>query len=281
MNQCTTFRYTLILLSLPLVAQESEHNRLAVQVERPWQSNLGAEFAILPIVYGDTQTMLSASPSVDLLVHNRWYISLSIPVYFRLPLTTTEMVPCTLAQGDLNLEGAWISHSNRGQHHIGISWTVPTGISETEAEQHNSIQTGGLLHRLSLSWQYTRYTDPVSLNLGFSLGTTIPGTLEEKFYWEPVSGVCTTGTTILINRWVALQLNLSQTLSLPPRPETQWLSESIQYNARLRGSLWYTEHNHTLAFELSRDMSNPLGGLGISVWYFYLFKPKPSASPTR
>jgi hypothetical protein len=77
-----------------------------------------------------------------------------------------------------------------------------------------------------------------------------------------------------MNRWVALQCNLSQSLSLPPRSENQWLSDYIQYDARLSCSLWYTEQNNTIAFDLSRDMANPLEGLGISVQYHYLFKPK-------
>jgi len=264
----------LLLLSMSLSAEDSAHSRLAVRADYPWQSNLGTEVSILPIVYGDSQVILSLRPQADILLNNQWYMALSVPVYVRLPLTISDMVSCAIAQGDINLSGAWISHTNRGQHRFGMSWTFPTGLSKAVAEAHNSIQTGGALHRFSLSWQYARYTDPVSLSLGISLGSSIPANVDGKSYWEPVSTRLSLGTTILMNRWVAFQCNLTQSLSLPPQSEGTWLSEYLQYEAALSCGLWYTEQNSTFSIALSQNMANPLEGLSISVQYLYSFKPK-------
>lgn len=263
-----------LLVSLTLGAQESDHNRLAVRADYPWQSNLGAEASILPIVYGDSNTIFYLRPQADILIKSEWYAALSMPVYFQLPLTIQNPVPCAIAQGDINLNGAWISQTNRGQHRFGVSWTIPTGLSKALAEARDSIQTGGTLHRFDLSWQYTRYTDPVSLTVGANLGSTIPGTLDNKPYWEPASIGLSLGTTLLLNRWVAFQFNLSQSLSLPPWSENQWLSDYVQYGALLSCSLWYTEQDNTFSIELSKNMAFPMDGLGISVQYHYSFKPK-------
>lgn len=259
-----------------LSAQESDHNRLAVQEQLPWQISGGTELSLLPVLQGDRETILLLQPSVEMLVQNRYYASLSFPIYLRLPLSVSDLVPFTIAPGDLNLTASWIGHTNRGQHRIGISWTIPIGISSLEAAENDTIQTGGLLHQLDLSWQYTRYTDPVSLDLGIRLGTSIPGTLHETFYWEPLSVGLTTGATILMNRWIALVGSLSQSLSLPPRLGNQWGTDTLLYQARLGSGLWYTDRRHSFGMELSRDMANPLERLGISVRYFYIIKPKQS-----
>ncbi|AEJ18430.1 hypothetical protein Spica_0263 [Gracilinema caldarium DSM 7334] len=270
----STIATILLLVSLTLGAQESDHNRLAVRADYPWQSNLGVEASILPIVYGDNQTIFYLQPQADILLNNRWYTAFSLPVYVQLPLTIQDTVPCAIAQGDINLNGAWISQTNQGQHRVSLNWTIPTGLSKALAEAHDSIPTGGTLHRFDLSWHYTRYTDPVSLTVGVNLGSTIPGTLDDKPYWEPASAGLSLGATLLMNRWVALQCNLSQSLSLPPRSENQWRSDYIQYDARLSCSLWYTEQNNTFSIELSKNMANPLEGLGIAMQYLYSFKPK-------
>ncbi len=259
-----------------LTAQESPHNRMAVQEQHPWQTNLGLDLSILPITNGDTQAFLSTSPSVNVFFQNRWALGLSLPVYYRLPLTTADILPFRCAPGDLSLDAAWISHTNRGQYRFNISWTLPTGIPEDKANELGTIITGGLHHRFSLAWQYTRYTDPVSLNLGVSLASSIPGRCSGEPYWESLAIGCTTGATILINRWVALDFSLVQRLALPPRGEQAWLSTNIPYSAILQGSLWYTTQNHSFALSLSHDMAEPAEGLGISLRYVYSIKPKTS-----
>jgi hypothetical protein len=75
------------------------------------------------------------------------------------------------------------------------------------------------LHRFDLFWHYTRYTDPVSLTVGINLGSTIPGTLNDKPYWEPASAGLALGTTLFMNHCVAFQFNLSKSISLPPWSE--------------------------------------------------------------
>lgn len=263
-----------LLINNVLFAQESEHNRLAVQDEKPWQTSLGTEFSLLPMLQGGREALLSLQASADILIHNRWYAALSFPIYLRLPLTVADSTPVILAQGDFNFAASWISHSNRGQQRIGINWTAPSGISATEASQHDTIQTGGILHQLDLAWQYTRYTDPVSLNLSIRLGTSIPGSLHDDFYWEPLTVAITSGTTMLMNRWLALQISLSQSITLPSRSGNQWASDTLLYRALLNGELWYTEGSHSFGIELNHDMANPLEGLGISVRYFYTIKPR-------
>ncbi|MCA1950975.1 MAG: hypothetical protein LDL24_10405 [Treponema sp.] len=156
-----------LLINNVLFAQESEHNRLAVQDEKPWQTSLGTEFSMLPLLQGDREALLSLQASADILIHNRWYAALSFPIYLRLPFTVTDSTPVILTQGDFNFAASWISHSNRGQQRIGINWTAPSGISATEASQHNTIQTDGTLHKLDLAWQYTCYTDPRYIAVSF------------------------------------------------------------------------------------------------------------------
>jgi len=119
-------------------------------------------------------------------------------------LTIQNPVPCAIAQGDSNLNGAWLSQTNRGQHRFGVSWIIPTG---------------GTLHRFDLFWHYNRYTNPVSLTVGANLGSTIPGTLDDKPYWKPASVGLFLGTTLFMNHCVAFQFNLSKSLSLPPWSE--------------------------------------------------------------
>ncbi|MCA1951053.1 MAG: hypothetical protein LDL24_10810 [Treponema sp.] len=269
-------RIVLCILSINniLIAQESVHNRLAVQDEKPWQTTLGAECSLLPLLQGDRAALLSLQSSADILINNKWYVSLSFPIYLRLPLTVSDSVAIILAQGDLNFTASWIGHSNRGQHRFGMSWTAPTGISATESIQHSIIQTGGTLHHLDLFWQYTRYTDPVSLDLGIRLGTGIPGTLYEAFYWEPLAAGITSGATMLMNRWLAFQVSLLQSIMLPPRSGDHWTSDTLLYQARLTGGLWYTEGSHSFGIELGHDMANPWEGLAISVRYSYTIKPK-------
>lgn len=285
MNRISFSRIThisLLVLFFPLgallTAQESPHNRMAVQDQHLWQTNLGLDFSILPIINGAPQAFLSTSPSVDVIFQNRWALGLSLPVYYRLPLTTADMLPFRCAPGDLSLNGAWIFHSNRSQHRLTIAWTLPTGIPEDKANELGAITTGGLLQHLSLAWQYTRYTDPVSINIGMSLASTIPTVRAGGPYWESLTIGCTTGTTILMNRWVALDFSLAQRLALPPRSGNDWLSTFISYSAILQGSLWYTTQNHSFALELSHDMAKPAEGLGISFRYVYSIKPKAPAT---
>ncbi|HOJ98808.1 MAG TPA: hypothetical protein PLW34_04550 [Termitinemataceae bacterium] len=259
---------------LSLESQETSHNRMAVQGKWPWQSTLGGGLTVLPIVQGDTQAILCVEASADVLLNQRWYFSFGFPLYLRLPLATIDMVSPVVAQGDATVEAAWIGHTNRGEHRLGASWTFPTGINEGVATQDNTIQTGGLLHYLDLFWQYTRYTDPISLTLGLRLGTSLPGSREETPYWEPFSVGLTTSAMMLVNRSVALQTRLIQGLALPPRSGDQWLSTTVSYDARLSGGLWYTDQEHTLAMEVSHNMAQPLEGLAVSFRYFYTVKPK-------
>jgi hypothetical protein len=223
---------------------------------------------------GDTQAILCLESSADLLLNQRWYLSLGFPLYLRLPLTTTDMVSPVIVQGDANIEATWIGHTNRGEHRLGTSWTFPTGVNEGVAAQDDTIQTGGLLHYVDIFWQYTRYTDPISLTLGLRLGTSLPGSREGTPYWEPFSVGLTTGLMMLINRSVALQTRLIQGLALPPRSGDQWLSTTMNYDARLSGGLWYTDQEHTLSLDLSHNMAQPLEGLTISFRYSYTVKPK-------
>jgi len=209
-------------------------------------------------------------------VNNQWYAALSFPVYGRLPLTIQERVPFAFAQGDLSVSSAWIHHTNRGQHRLGIDWTFPTGLSNEAAEASSSIPTGGTLHRFNLSWQYTRYTDPVSLSFGTSLGSSFPGTFAGSSYWEPASFSVSLGSTLLVNRWVAFAVNLAPSLSLPPRSGDQWISEYILYQNNLAWSFWYTDQDHTFCIEIKQNMASPQEGLGVSVRYFYSVKPKQS-----
>jgi hypothetical protein len=188
-------------------------------------------------------------------------------------MTVVDMGPFAANQGDLTIDGAWLASTNRGQHQIGIEWTIPTGVREETADAENSIPTGGRLHRFDLSWNYTRCTDPMSLDIGIRLGTTIPGTYHSKPYWEPFSASITSGGTLLLNRWVYVNLHLSQSIALPPRDGTDWLSEYNEYQAVLSGGIWYTTTNHTIALELNRNMANPLEGLGVSLRYWYCIKP--------
>lgn len=269
-----TFLVLLFSLGALLTAQESLHNRMAVQEQHPWQTNLGLDLSILPIINGAPQAFLSTNPSVDVFFQNRWALGLSLPVYYRLPLTTADMLPFRCAQGDLSFDAAWIFHTNRSQHRLTVSWTLPTGLTEDKATELGTIATGGLLNHLSIAWQYTRYTDPVSLNIGMSLASTIPGARAGEPYWESLAIECTTGATLLMNRWVALDLSLAQRLALPPRSGNDWLSTFISYSAILQGSLWYTTQNHSFALELSHNMAEPLDGLGISFRYVYSIKPK-------
>jgi hypothetical protein len=261
-------------IQIPIQAQESEHNRIAVQESRLWQSNIGVTASLVPLTTGAQYAVLSLTPQADILYKNRWYASLSLPIYGRVPMTVVDMVPFAVNQGDLTFDGAWLTATNRGQHRIGIEWTIPTGVTEEVAEAENSLATGGRLHRFDLSWNYTRYADPVSLDGGIHLGTTIPGTYHSKPYWEPLTASITSGGTLLLNRWVAVHFNLSQNIALPPRDETDWLSEYLEYQAILSGGIWYTTTRHTFALELNRNMANPLEGLGVSLRYWYSILPK-------
>ncbi len=263
---------------VPVNAQEAAHNRVAVQDKTNWKSQPGIEVTLLPLQPDANQGIVALAPYADILLENTWRFSCSLPLYLSVPLSISGYPSSTFAPGDGKIEAAWLIHRNIADHTLSLSWTVPSGFDAEQALEHNSLMTSRGYHAFDLSWQYTRYTDPISLDSTLTVSSTLPKKYQEGTCWEPLAVQIESGTTILMNRFVAFRLGLYQTIELPPLQNYHWLYEQLYYTVSGSFSLIYTQGNQSVAFRLLRGLNSTEPGITLSLVYSYTIKPHQKES---
>lgn len=259
--------------------QESSHNRIGVQSTSPCSLDLGISLSLDSYLLGSETAILNMQPYVAMLLHNRYYISTSLPLYLQLPLVLENTPPVAFALGDLYLEGSAITHTNSGQHRLTLSWSFSTGNDSLEAQAYPSLHTGSYLHRISIAWLSTRYLDPVSIDAGIRVDTSIPGQRENSFYWEPGSLALDLAITVLLNKQIAIRYSLSPSIALPPIIGAQWEYPVLLPSMYANLSFYFTRKAHTLSLSITCDYAKPGNSCKIGAAYVYTIKNTKRKEP--
>ncbi|HPC70763.1 MAG TPA: hypothetical protein PLB48_03065 [Treponema sp.] len=255
-----------------LFSEEASHNRIAVIDKNIWQSQIGFEYNMHPYIVGLKNSFFSFTPQGNILYKNRWYIGFSFPLFILIPLNINENMHLKYAPGNLQFAAAWINQTNQGRFQINLSTIFPTGYTNEYAFIHDTIQTTDGLNYISITGLYTYFSDPVSVDLALTTTTSLPLTTNNKIIWEPLNLLTNIGINTVVNREIAFRFDIKEGIKLPAQLDYEWAEENIQLSTICSFCVLYNKTAYSISIRLSKNFTDPLSGLNMSINYLYNFK---------